>query len=109
MKNILVVASLHPVGVYQKSSLSNCLILVRAPTAKAVGSIDVTKLEPTASVVGLWTSDRTDGFTRQSNRKKRLSQLLRQPLSAALNIAQVDFYKAIARRSACHPLLTCDN
>jgi hypothetical protein len=29
------------------------LILVRAPTTKAVGSIDVTKLEPTASVVGL--------------------------------------------------------
>jgi hypothetical protein len=40
--------------VYQKSILSNCyLILVRAPTTKAVGSIDVTKLEPTASVVGL--------------------------------------------------------
>jgi hypothetical protein len=35
--------------LYQKSILSNCyLILVRAPTTKAVGSIDVTKLEPTA-------------------------------------------------------------
>ncbi len=38
----------------QKSILSNCgLIFVRAPTTKAVGYIDVTKLEPTASVVGL--------------------------------------------------------
>jgi hypothetical protein len=40
--------------VYQMSILSNCyLILVRAPTTKAVGSIDITKLEPTALVVGL--------------------------------------------------------
>jgi hypothetical protein len=40
--------------LFQKSILSNCyLILVCAPTTKAVGSIDVTKLEPTASVVGL--------------------------------------------------------
>jgi hypothetical protein len=40
--------------LYQESVLSNCdLILVRAPTTKAVGSIDVTKLEPTASVVEL--------------------------------------------------------
>jgi hypothetical protein len=39
---------------YQKSILSNYyLIIVRAPTTKAVGSIDVTKLEPTALVVGL--------------------------------------------------------
>jgi hypothetical protein len=37
-----------------KSFPSNCQkLLVRAPTTKAVGSIDVTKLEPTASVVGL--------------------------------------------------------
>jgi hypothetical protein len=40
--------------MFQKSILSNCyLILVRAPTTKAVGSFDVTKLEPTASVAGL--------------------------------------------------------
>jgi hypothetical protein len=38
----------------QKSFLQNCYqIVVHAPTTKAVGSIDVTKLEPTALVVGL--------------------------------------------------------
>jgi hypothetical protein len=43
-----------PAMLYQKFILLNCdLILVRAPTTKVVGSIDVTKLEPTASVVGL--------------------------------------------------------
>jgi len=53
--------------LYLKSILLNCdLILVRAPTTKAVGSIDVTKLEPTALVVGA--------------QKKRVSRLLRHPL-----------------------------
>ena len=38
----------------QKYFLSICYqILVLTPTTKAVGSIDVTILEPTASVVGL--------------------------------------------------------
>ena len=51
----------------QKSFLSICsLIIDLAPTTKAVGYKDVTKLEPTASVVGL--------------QKKRLYILLRQPL-----------------------------
>ncbi|MBW6459702.1 MAG: site-specific DNA-methyltransferase [Bacteroidales bacterium] len=45
--------SLTPGRLYQKSSTSNChQILDRAPTTKAVGYKDVTKLEPTASVVG---------------------------------------------------------
>jgi hypothetical protein len=36
--------------------------LVRAPTTKAVGSIDVTKLEPTALVVGLQKIEVTQTF-----------------------------------------------
>jgi hypothetical protein len=37
-------------------------ILVCAPTTKAVGSIYVTKLEPTASVVGLLQNRGCSGF-----------------------------------------------
>jgi len=49
--------------VSQKSSKSNCYqILVRTPTTKAVGSIDVTILEPTASVVGLQKNNGSSEF-----------------------------------------------
>jgi len=41
--------------VYQKSILYCLSIFIPAPTTKAVGSIDITKLEPTALVVGLLT------------------------------------------------------
>jgi hypothetical protein len=41
-------------------------ILVCAPTTKAVGSIDVTKLEPTALVVGLQKKEAAPTFETAS-------------------------------------------
>jgi len=47
-------------------SIQLYLVLVPAPTTKAVGYIDVIKLEPTALVVGLQPSIVTDGFSRRT-------------------------------------------
>jgi hypothetical protein len=49
----------------------NWLIFL-APTGKPIGYEYITKLEPTALVVGLRTSDQTDGFTRRKRKHKRI-------------------------------------